>query len=48
MSLIVIGIENNEIVSVTSRWNFDDTGDSYLKPQQLKKLLGNEYNFLFD
>lgn len=48
MSLIVIGIENNEIVSVTSRWNFDDTGDSYLKPQQLKKLLGRKYNFLFE
>ena len=48
MSLIIIGVEDNEIVSVTSRWNFDDTGDSYLKPQQLKKLLGRKYNFLFE
>lgn len=48
MSLIVIGVEDNEIVSVTSRWIFDDTGDSYLKPAQLRKLLGNEFKFLFD
>ena len=48
MSLIIIGVDDNEIVSVTSRWNFDDTGDFYLKPLQLKKLLCNEYNFLFD
>lgn len=48
LSLIVIGIKNNEIISVTSRWNFDGTEDYYLNPTQLKELLGHEYRCLFD
>ncbi|MCH5243781.1 MAG: hypothetical protein J1F29_02675 [Lentimicrobiaceae bacterium] len=46
LSLIMVGVEAGEIVSVTSRWNFDNRGDSFLSEKQLKDLLGDEFQFL--
>lgn len=46
LSLIAISTQDGEITSTTSRWNFDDTGDSFLKEDELKSLLGDEFHEL--
>lgn len=46
MSLIIIGYLNGKVCSVTSRWNIDDTGDHFLTVEELKDLLGEEFEWI--
>lgn len=47
-SMIAVSVDpDGNVVSTTSRWNFDDAHDNFLTESQLKKVLGNAFLDLY-